>query len=655
MTRLFFAIAFTLGASAILWMGKGFAGSDALALLITTIIGGVYLLGIAELFQYRRATDSLTNALQNIPERGDDPAGWLENWLQQLDPSLQNACSLRIEGDRGGLPAPVFTPYLVGLLVMLGLLGTFIGMVETLGGAVLALQGSTELEAIRAGLAAPIKGLGVAFGTSVAGVAASAMLGLISTACRRERMLATRKLDRAIAGPFREFSASFQRQAILQVLQQQAGALPAVAERLQALASDLERMGQNIGEGLQGEQQQFHDATGAAYRELAASVGESLRESLARAGREASESIQPLVATAMAELQRDSKHMQQQLADTAGGQLAAFREETTAGHGAVLAAFEKTAASWSEQTLALRAGMAESMRASADELAANTSATAKELLAEIARVMRATEELVRAREDSERAWLGAQREQMAQLTSALQTELAGLRAADESTQQAAVARLAQLEAAVATHLESLGRGLEEPMQRLIATASETPRAAAEVISQLRAEVSANIERDQHMLEQRAQVMAQLNNLADAMESTASRQREAIEQLVNASSGTLQEISARFSEQADSGVARLTEVAAHFSGGAAEIASLGEAFNAGVELFNAANGKLADNLARIEESMEASAARSDEQMGYYIAQAREIIDQSMLSQQGIIEDLRRLGEASLAADARVGAG
>ena len=593
MTRLFFAIAFTLGAAAILWMGKGFAGSDALALLVTTIIGGVYLLGIVELFQYRRATGSLTSALQDIPECGTDPAGWLEAWLQRLDPSLQNACRLRIEGDRGGLPAPVFTPYLVGLLVMLGLLGTFIGMVETLGGAVLALEGSTELESIRAGLAAPIKGLGVAFGTSVAGVAASAMLGLIATACRRERMLATRQLDRAIAGPFREFSASFQRQATLQVMQQQARDLPAVAERLQSLATDLERMGQHLGEQLRGEQRQFHDAASAAYTELAASVGESLRDSLARAGREAGEAIQPLVATAMAELQRDSRDMQQQLAATASGQLAAFREETTAGHSAVLAAFDRTSAAWSEQ--------------------------------------------------------------IAQLTSALRSELAELRAAEESGQQAAVARLAELEAAVATHLADLGRGLEEPMQRLIATASETPRAAAEVISQLRAEISANIERDQQMLEQRAQVMAQLNTLADAMESTAGRQREAIEQLVSASSGTLQAIGARFSEQADSGVARLIEVAAHFSGGAAELASLGEAFNAGVELFNAANGKLAENLARIEESMEASATRSDEQMGYYIAQAREIIDQSMLSQQGIIEDLRRLGEASLAADARAGAG
>src|SRR3546814_19811137 len=64
---------------------------------------------------------------------------------------------------------PVLTPYLVGLLVLLGMLGTFLGMVATLRGTGLALEGSTDLAAIRASLAAPVQGLGFAFGTSVAG------------------------------------------------------------------------------------------------------------------------------------------------------------------------------------------------------------------------------------------------------------------------------------------------------------------------------------------------------------------------------------------------------------------------------------------------------------------------------------------------------
>jgi len=44
------------------------------------------------------------------------------------------------------------------------LLGTFLGMVVTLNGAVIALEGTTDLQTMRNTLSAPIKGLGLAFG-----------------------------------------------------------------------------------------------------------------------------------------------------------------------------------------------------------------------------------------------------------------------------------------------------------------------------------------------------------------------------------------------------------------------------------------------------------------------------------------------------------
>ena len=206
MTRILFVTAFLLGAIAVVWMGAGFVGTDALALTVTVVIGLAYTIGFIELVQFRQATGTLSNSLSALSkaeskaesgaESGAEPGAKsvknvvdnLEEWLSKLHPSLHNSVRLRIEGERVGLPAPVMTPYLVGLLVMLGLLGTFVGMVDTLKGAVIALEGTTELQAVRAGLAAPIKGLGLAFGTSVAGVAASAMLGLLSTLSRRERM-----------------------------------------------------------------------------------------------------------------------------------------------------------------------------------------------------------------------------------------------------------------------------------------------------------------------------------------------------------------------------------------------------------------------------------------------------------------------------------
>ena len=82
---------------------------------------------------------------------------------------LRNAVRLRVEGERTALPAPVLTPYLVGLLVLLGMLGTLLGMMDTLRGTGLALQSATDMAAIRGSLASPVQGLAVAFGTSIAG------------------------------------------------------------------------------------------------------------------------------------------------------------------------------------------------------------------------------------------------------------------------------------------------------------------------------------------------------------------------------------------------------------------------------------------------------------------------------------------------------
>ena len=198
MIRTMFLLAFVAGATAIFGMSYVFLGTDVLALSVTLIIALVYGIGAIELIQFHKATQSLHHALAKVPSFSDkdiDANHALSSWLDGLHSSLKYSVSSRIEGESKGLPSPVLTPYLVGLLVMLGLLGTFVGMVDTLQGSVIALQGSTELSAIREGLAAPIKGLGAAFGTSVAGVAASAMLGLMSTLSRRERILVARELD----------------------------------------------------------------------------------------------------------------------------------------------------------------------------------------------------------------------------------------------------------------------------------------------------------------------------------------------------------------------------------------------------------------------------------------------------------------------------
>ncbi len=77
--------------------------------------------------------------------------------------------------------------YLVGLLIFLGLLGTFWGLLDTInavGQTIATLNtGSNDglvlLEELKEGLAAPLKGMGTAFSSSLFGLAGSLVLGFL--------------------------------------------------------------------------------------------------------------------------------------------------------------------------------------------------------------------------------------------------------------------------------------------------------------------------------------------------------------------------------------------------------------------------------------------------------------------------------------------
>ncbi|PSJ62437.1 MotA/TolQ/ExbB proton channel family protein [Pseudaminobacter soli (ex Li et al. 2025)] len=77
--------------------------------------------------------------------------------------------------------------YLIGLLVFLGLLGTFWGLLHTIGSIGDTIQsldpgtGDTAavLEALKAGLSAPLAGMGTAFSSSLFGLAGSLVLGFL--------------------------------------------------------------------------------------------------------------------------------------------------------------------------------------------------------------------------------------------------------------------------------------------------------------------------------------------------------------------------------------------------------------------------------------------------------------------------------------------
>ncbi len=102
MTRiLIHIVVFLAGLAVVGWVGVGYAGTNALALAVTLLIGGVYLTGAVELKRYRQATSTLALAVAGL---SGSPAS-LAAWLEPLHPSLRNAARLRIEGERTALPA----------------------------------------------------------------------------------------------------------------------------------------------------------------------------------------------------------------------------------------------------------------------------------------------------------------------------------------------------------------------------------------------------------------------------------------------------------------------------------------------------------------------------------------------------------------------
>lgn len=865
---------FLAGLGAVCWIGAGYVGSNPLGLAITALVGIIYLAGALELYRYQRATASLDHALAATTE----PPADLAAWLAPLHPSLRNATRLRIAGERVALPGPALTPYLVGLLVLLGMLGTFLGMVATLRGTGIALESATDLQAIRASLAAPVKGLGFAFGTSVAGVAASAMLGLLSALCRRERIQAGQALDARIASTLRPHSLAHQREASFQLLQRQAEGMPALVDRLQAmlaamaqhsqavndglaqqsrqltdaltrqsqtladtltrqsdtlaerldrqsqtLASSLDeqsrRLGASLGEhsqtlagsleqqsqtlaasltrqsdtlsdtvarqsstlaqtltqqgeslaatltqqgaalsdGLarqgdtlaatltgqnaslataltqQGEslastlagetrelaarldqqgrtvadalgqhsqamaerlaagQDAFHEKAAQAYTGLAASVRQTLNDSVAASAQAAGAAIQPAVQATLAGLASETaawretigQAVQQQLAElsdrfeasTAGvagiwnDALARHQQASESLAESLRSAQQQLAAHFEQRSAALLDTVAARLQGATDEVrdgwrdavtrqeqaAAALASQQGQTVAEAAGAFaRHTAELLHAVEQSqtqlqaELAARDAQRESA--WTQALEAMAAQLRTAWQETgaqtaeqQREICATLAQTAQDISSQSREHATRTVAEIGQLLEAAAQAPRAAADVVAELRQKLVDSMERDNAMLEERSRLLATVETLLGAVNHASSEQREAIDALVASSADLLERVGARFADSIESGAGRLEAASAQATASAADVASLGEAFGAAAQVFGAANDRLAEQLGRIETALDKSLARSDEQLAYYVAQAREVVDLSVLSQKQILEDLQRLAQ------------
>ncbi|MBT2332492.1 DUF802 domain-containing protein [Variovorax paradoxus] len=685
MNRFLHYAVFVAGLAVVCWVGSGYIGSHTLALFVTMLVGAFYLMGALELHRFQQATSTLSRAVADL----SDPPASLGAWLDRLHPTLRNAVRLRIEGERVGLPGPALTPYLAGLLVLLGMLGTFLGMVVTLNGTGMALESATDLPAIRASLSAPVKGLGLAFGTSVAGVAASAMLGLASALCRRERLQAGQMLDSKIATTLRVHSLAHQREQSFHLLEQQARQMPRLVDQLQAMMTAMERQSQALNERLATGQEQFHTQAEAVYAGLASSVDQSLKQSLTESARIAGETIQPVVEATMAGIARETASLhgtvahtvQQQLdglssrfeattASVAGTWQAALAEhqrssealssDLRASHDrfaetfeqrsvslveGVSARLERTAGSVSDSwgsALAQHQRVSEKLSQDAQRSLAAAAAGFEQHSASLLRTVEQAHAALQAdiaARDEQR--LSAWTQALAAVSASLRQEWQQAGAHTASQQQQLFEALAQTARDMSTQAEAHAKNTVGEIAQLLQAASEAPRVAAEVVAELRQKLSDSMARDNAMLEERSRIMETLGTLLDAVNHASTEQRSAVDALVGASADVLERVGSRFTEKVDEETGKMAAVAAQITGSAVEVASLGEAFGFAVQLFSESNDKLVAHLQRVEGALGKSIARSDEQLAYYVAQAREVIDLSIMSQKQIVEDLQQI--------------
>ncbi|WP_238288887.1 DUF802 domain-containing protein [Caballeronia novacaledonica] len=729
-------VVFSIGLAAVLGIGIAYIASNAIAFAVTLVIAGCYLAGAAELRRYQQITGSLEQAVAQLASAPRSFAVWLDS----LHPSLRNAVRLRVEGERAALPGPVLAPYLVGLLVLLGMLGTLLGMVATLRGTGTALQSASDLTAIRASLSAPVTGLGFAFGTSIAGVATSAMLGLLSALCRRERLHVTQQLDVKIATTLRAFTQAHQREETFKLLQLQTELMPKLVDRLQSMTIAIEQQSLAASERQIAGQDAFHAKAETSYRRLATSVELSLKQSVADSARAASAALQPVMQATMDGIAREvtalhgsvehavarqleglssgfeassakvaeiwseslSKHAQSSAAlvgemgvsldrfaqafdqrathlvegvsahmDRVSGGLEASVAKHEQSSDALVARMDASMAQFAQTFEARSSGLIDDVSAHLETATGNMSQTWRDALEQHARASEQSaaqnqnaltaaaasferhaaslvQSVDRSHADLRVELAQHAQERLATWSGALDTIAVSLREQWQQTSAVAADRqkdicdaLAQTARDMSAQSQAHASATIAEIERLVQAASEAPKAAAEVVAEMRQKLSDSMVRDTAMLDERSRLLATVETLLDAVNHASNEQRTAIDALVDTSATLLQRVGAQFTGTVETEAGKLGAMAAQVTTSAVEMASLSDAFGAAVQSFGASNDKLVAHLERIETALDKSLARSDEQLAYYVAQAKEVIDLSMMSQKQIVEDLQHI--------------
>jgi hypothetical protein len=341
--------------------------------------------------------------------------------------------------------------------------------------------------------------------------------------------------------------------------------------RLQAMMAQMERHSLQLNERLQANQAQFHQHAEQAYTALAASVDQTLRQSLADSARVAAATLQPAVQATLAGITRETATLHQAVAQT-------VQQHLDGVSGRLDAAVDQVAATWSQALDQQQRGsqaLIADVRATLDRLGGGFDQRSVALLEAVAQSQ------ARCRLHAHRGRGPARRGRGHRPAAPAAVQQPGAR-------QRAAGRTQRL-------MQTLGTLLDAVQPRIHRTAQRHRRAGGLV----------------------------------------GRAAAAPGRAVCRAGGRRPHASA--------------EAAAQVAGSALEVASLGEAFGAAVQLFSAVQrGSWWRSCSASRPRWASSLARSDEQLAYYVAQAREIIDLSLLSQKQVVDDLQRWPAARPAA-------
>ncbi len=195
--RMFLCVVFVVLVGAILF--EPLMESFEANVVINSVILGALFLGVIYTFrrvttlypeirwvrEFRRAEPGLT-----VPARTSMLAPMAAMLRERTGPMRLNTLALRSILDSIGArldESRDVSRYMVGLLIFLGLLGTFWGLLDTVssvGGAIRSLaadtgNAETMFDDLRAALEGPLSGMGTAFSSSLFGLAGSLVVGFL--------------------------------------------------------------------------------------------------------------------------------------------------------------------------------------------------------------------------------------------------------------------------------------------------------------------------------------------------------------------------------------------------------------------------------------------------------------------------------------------